>query len=211
MRAEAMSVKSLITFTLAAILLAGCSQGPEVVDGASVQLAPDVQAEWDQFHGQFPEIKQPVVPLVRSVDREDWALVIAECLSEAGFPDVSADVDGGLSFSLATGQAEAFGLAKFICVAQFPLESKYTEPLSDEKLAKLYDYLTQVQAPCLEGLGYPISTPPSKQRFIETYLVAPEWLPYGELPANVYEGEEIDIALESCPDQPPKGSDYYLY
>lgn len=171
----------------------------------------DVQAEWNSVHLQFPNAVQPEVEIVRRVDPGDWATAIAACLNDSGFPDVTADADGGLSYQNQSAQTERFALAKYSCVAAYPLEKKYTAPLDDEQLGNIFDYLTLVQVPCLEAQGFEISDPPSRQRFIETYVTAPEWLPYGELPIEVLQSDELATIQALCPEDPPESSEYYLY
>jgi hypothetical protein len=192
-------------------LLVGCSAASPPAEHPAGELDLDVQAEWENLHREFPEVIRPEVEIVRRVERPDWGATIAECLNESGFPDVSADEDGGLSYETLISQAEQFALAKYICVAQYPLEKKYTTPLDDEQLGGLYDYLTLVQAPCLETLGYEIVAPPSKQRFVETYATAPDWLPYSQIPIDVLMSDELANIQDACPESPPEESEYYLY
>lgn len=195
----------------ALLILAGCTAGEPAVEPSARQLDLDVQAEWQNLHREFPDAIQPEVEIVRRVDRGEWAPTIADCLNESGFPDVTADADGGLSFQTLADQAEQFAVAKYICVAQYPLEEKYTAPLDDEQLGNLYDYMTLVQTPCLEALGFDIPAAPSRQRFIETYVTAPEWLPYGSLPRDVLMGDQLPDIQAACPEDPPEDSQYSLF
>jgi len=199
----------------ALLLLTGCTAAQPSANpsagSAAAQLDLDVQAEWQNVHGQFPDAIQPDVKIVRRVDRDDWATTIAQCLNESGFPDVTADADGGLTYETPTSQMEPFALAKYICVAQYPLEKKFTAPLTNKQLGGLYDYMTLVQAPCLEAQGFDIPAPPSRQRFIETYATAPEWLPYANLPRDVLMGDQLAKLQALCPEDPPKDSKYYLF
>lgn len=193
------------------LLLTGCTTAGPTAQLAGGELDPDVQAEWQNLHSQFPDVVQPHVEIIRRVDREVWAATIADCLREAGYPDVNADPDGGLSFETLESQAEQFALAKYVCVAQFPLETRFTAPLTEEQLGRLYDYMTLVQAPCLEAQGFDIPAPPSKQRFVETYATAPEWLPYANLPLDVLQSDRLAEIQDLCPEDPQKDSQYYLY
>lgn len=197
------------------LVLTGCTAAEPSADPpgepAVAQLDPDVQAEWENLHREFPDAIQPEVEIIRRVDREDWATVIADCLNESGFPDVTADADGGVTYYTLTDQAEQFLIAKYICVAQYPLEKKFTSPLDDEQLGDLYDYLALMQAPCLESQGFDIPAPPSRQRFIETYATAPEWTPYGSLPLDVLMSDQLAGLQAACPEEPPADSEYYLY
>jgi hypothetical protein len=196
-------IAAFVATIAAAFTLVGCA--PEV-SGESV--ASDDTSYWDEFHAQYPDVPKPETTVVRTVDRDEWDQVIAECLHEAGFPDVQADPEGGLSWQ--TSQAEAFALAMYVCQAQFPLDPKYDVQVTDEQLGKLYDYLTLVQVPCLEALGFDIPEAPSKARFVETYFDAPEWLPYTAVTSPEAPAEAAERAIELCPQNPPPGSEYDL-
>lgn len=195
----------------ALLFLTGCTAAEASAGPAASELDLDVLAEWQSMHAQFPDAIQPEVEIVRRVNPDDWAMTIADCLQESGYPDVTADADGGLSFENLGTQAEQFALAKYVCVAQFPLEKRFTAKLTDEQLGGLYDYMTLVQTPCLEAQGFDIPAPPSKQRFVETYLTAPEWLPYANIPIDVLQSGGLATVQAVCPEDPPKDSEYYLY
>ena len=196
----------VVVLLVAVLALAGCSQTPpaqhEVGGGSS---------DWEQFHAEYPNAPRPDTQVIRNVDLDEWATVIADCLHDAGFPNVHADSDGGLSYETPPQQAEPFGLAKYVCMAQYPLDPKYTKPATDEQLGKLYDYLTLVQVPCLEAQGLEVPPPPSKTRFIETYYDSPEWLPFAMVSEQAEANGTLDQLDRLCPQTPPVGSEYYLY
>jgi len=194
---------SLVLLSVAAVTLLGCTS--DVPDESTVS---GDQSQWEQFHAEYPDVPKPEITVVRTVEHGERSAVIAECLHEAGFPDVRAEPDGGLSWE--TAQAEQFALAHYICSEQYPLDPKYNVQATDEQLGELYDYLTLVQVPCLEALGFEIPEAPSKTRFVETYFDSPEWLPYVQVIGPEVPADDYDRAIEQCPQTPPPGSEYDL-
>lgn len=195
----------LVLLSAVALTLPGCASD---VPESGHEAASAETSNWDQFHAEYPDVPKPETTVIRTVDHEERAAVIADCLHEAGFPDVHAEPDGGLSWQ--TTQAEQFALAKYVCFEQYPLDPKYDVQVSDEQLGELYDYLTLVQVPCLEDLGFEIPEAPSKTRFIETYFDSPEWLPYAQVVSPDAPADAYERAIELCPQNPPPGSEYDL-
>ncbi len=193
-----LALLSTVTLTLL-----GCA-----ADVPAEEAASDDPSQWDLFHAEYPDVPKPETTVVRTVEHDEWAAAMADCLREAGFPDVRAEPDGGLSWE--TSQADQFALAKYICSEQYPLDPQYDVQVTDEQLGKLYDYLTLVQVPCLEAQGFEIPEAPSKTRFIETYFDSPEWLPYAQVVGPEVAEEAYERAVELCPQNPPPGSEYDL-
>ncbi|WP_159500333.1 hypothetical protein [Microbacterium sp. 18062] len=145
----------------------------------------------------------PQVEASRLIDLSEWASTQAACLAEEGY-NVSVTTDGeGLSYPPLTDAvaAAAFNMAIFTCEVRYPVDPKYTEPLTDERLRILYTYRSTTLIECLEDAGYPpSSSPPSKSVFIES---GGAWSPY----------EDISVAQEryaalsaACPQVP---EDFY--
>lgn len=195
---------SLALLSAVALTLVGCTPGLP-----AEEIVSNDTNHWNEFHAEYPDVPKPETTVIRTVELDEWAAVVADCLHEAGFPDVQAEADGGLSWE--TSQADAFALAKYICSEQYPLDPKYSVQVTDEQLGELYDYLTIVQVPCLEALGFDIPDAPSRTRFVETYPDEAEWLPYGQVVLPSVPGELYERAVESCPQTPPSGSEYDLY
>lgn len=198
---------NLLAAGLALVLLAlaGCSSTTSSI------TAEGGAGDWEQFHSEFPNVSKPDTSVVRTVDPEEWASVIATCMNDAGFPDVVADGDGSLSWEGPTQQAEQLGLAKYICLAQYPLDPKYTTKPTDEQIGLVYDYLTLVQVPCIEAHGIEVPEAPSRAIFIETYLDSPEWLPYALISAEADAQGVLSELQEQCPQSPPPGSEYDVF
>lgn len=87
---------------------------------------------------------------------------------------------------------------------KYPLDPQYTQPLTDERLAIVYDYFVEELVPCLEAEGYPIPDPPSKAQFIDTYFSTENWHPFAlAFGASRYSQEEYYRVYALCPQWPP--------
>lgn len=205
------AVISMGIATLAvAFMITGCSATePEALEPTATTAASDQQLiqdqldqMWSQVESQYPELARPSVEIVRLVSLEDWAPTMAECLSAAGFADVSAGEDGSLEWgSVPQAQASAFELARYTCSAQFPQDPKFLRPLTGEQLGRLYDYYTGDLTACLTELGYEVPAPPSRQEFQDTYATSP-WLPFSEAAEQATAaGASAELAA-ACPQLP---------
>jgi hypothetical protein len=185
------------------LLLAGCAS-PGTAQGSGEAGTGD----WEQFHSEYPDVPMPSTEVVRVVSLDEWASVMADCLHDAGFPDVTADDDGGISYSSPADQASQLALAKYVCSAQYPIDPKYTDEPTDDMVGELYEYLTKVQVPCLEEQGITVPEPPSKTIYIESYGEGDTWVPYLAIPAEAYGDGTFDELQELCPQGPPPGSEF---
>lgn len=138
----------------------------------------------------------PDVAVVRVVSNDERDRVITHCMAEHGFVADSAGQLGATE-----DQAQAFGLAQYVCWAQYPLDPKYwARPMTPELLTKLYHYWVDVQVPCLEDLGYAIPEAPS----LASWLGGEEWAPYYyAIPTDEKDRQRLQAL---CPDEPP---DFY--
>jgi hypothetical protein len=85
----------------------------------------------------------------------------------------------------------------------FPIDPKYTTPLTDQQLGALYDYNLNTLVPCLEAEGYEVPDAPSKTTFIDTFLSDP-WYPYADaFGSGSYSQAEYYRVSELCPQWPP--------
>lgn len=195
------SAGAVVLALVVAALATGCATDLQDTD-------PGLQQEWQQLQAQYPGTQRPDVDVVRVVDKEDWAEAIVDCLLDAGFPGVAAGVDGSISWQASSERAADFALAKYVCAAQYPIDPKYTEPLTDAQIGTLYDYYVTEQVPCLEGLGVAVEPPPTRSDFIASYRAGPEWLPYLSLTEKQLVDGEV---ARACPQEPARGSEFYLY
>jgi hypothetical protein len=195
----------IVTLTLA---LSSCAAAPlglsdETPSPAHTPLSEQQQRDklWHELTREYPEAKQPEVEFVRHLQQDEWATVQSGCMAEQGFPDVKPTPDGGLSFGdVPDSQGEAFWTSRYICFLKFPLDPKYSGPLTEDRLKVLYDYYVSSLIPCLEAEGYAISDPPSKSVFIDQYQEA-SWSPYLDAmnPSSQQEWYRINAA---CPQWP---------
>lgn len=161
----------------------------------------DLDLQWERVLGESPDAVRPVVEIVRFVDIDDWSPTMEGCMHDSGWPDVRATSDGGLQSGLVQdGQAGAHRLAMYTCNAKYPLDAKYSAPLTDERLGELYDYFADELQPCLEAEGYDTSDAPSRETFIDTYAVNGGWNLYENVAAGGSTG--WDAINKKCPQAP---------
>lgn len=214
MPANALRLGAVIPWAVAtlaaAFMIAGCTaaepEAPEptvTTAGSDEQLIQDqLDQMWSQVESQYPELARPSVEIIRLVSLEDWGPTMAECLTAAGFADVSSGEDGSLEWgSVPQAQMSAFELARYTCSAQFPQDPKFLRPLTGEQLGRLYDYYAGDLTECLTELGYEVSAPPSRQEFQDTYATSP-WLPFTEAAEQATApGASAELAA-ACPQLP---------
>jgi hypothetical protein len=186
------------------IALTACT-GPSQVD--STEPTPEIGAEasdqaWGLVASKHPGAERPDVEVIRVAQMDERPQLLATCMNEAGFPDVTVSADGGvMSGEVSAEQSEAYDVAFYVCQTQYPLDPKYNEPLTDDQLSLLYEYYTGELSECLHGLGYTFSDPPSKQSFIDSYTTAP-WGPWYESVQQVTSDAEYDTLVRTCPQLP---------
>jgi hypothetical protein len=183
--------------------LLGCTADDQGGSGGSVQqrLQRIADEAWGQLSARYPDAARPDAEFVRIVTDEEWAPAIAGCMNELGFPDVEAMDDGSVvSGEVSASQRQAYDFASYECNVRYPVDPKFSEPLTNEQIDNLYAYYKDTLAPCLEDQGYQISPAPSLQTFRQTYNSGP-WLPYAEVVASVTPDELQDL-YDVCPDVP---------
>ena len=201
--------KTLVAGALFAALLAfaGCAKGPigdaesppNKVD-ESTQSIPDVL--WQRVQDQYPDAVRPPVDLVREVDKTEWASVVADCLTKAGF-EAEAKANGLLAVSAGgTAQDMAQAIAEWSCTVQYPLEAKYTQPFTEVQLEALYEYQTTTLTTCLHEAGVEVSAAPSLQVYTQTWYSGEQWSPYRDVAHSGLSIEEIYALGGRCPELP---------
>jgi len=162
-----------------------------------------LDAQWGIYvSSRFPDAIRPEVEPVRRVTRTEFPETVAQCLREAGF-DAGTDPDGSFWFSSTREQEEALALAIYECIATYPLAPEYYQPFTEAQIGDHYDYLVNVAVPCLAGLGYEASAPPTRDRYIETYNTSDMWNVYAAVAANVADINEWYDLVAQCPEFPP--------
>ncbi len=168
---------------------------------ADAQLIEEsLDQHWNQVQAQYPSAVRPSVEVVRTISADEWAQVMADCLTEEGFSSVRANDDGSIEWGNIS-QVQAFDVARYVCTAKFPRDPKYQRPLTDAQLDRLYSYYVGDLTKCLTGLGYQISPPPSQQVFRETYDTDP-WLPIADAASRADSPEKWAEIVRTCPQVP---------
>lgn len=138
---------------------------------------------------QLPADILPEVDLIRSVSPEEQLGVFGDCMDQAGFP---SRPDGqALVFNVPEDQRQSHGLAKYVCTGQYPVDQRYTTPLTDEQWQAVYDFQVATTLPCIRNLGYDVSDPPTLRSYLESDD-ATRWDPIGEVEPQV-----LDDALNN--------------
>ncbi len=143
----------------------------------------------------------PEAEFVRYIDPDEYAEVYVECLNEQGHP---AEATGKSSFNVGDipeDQAKSLNEAMYRCEVMYPVHPRYAQPLTDEQLNLLYDYLTIELVGCLESEGYEVADAPSRDVFIGDYRALSPWHPYDSL-AGLSESQ-MQRLREACPPEPP--------
>ncbi len=127
------------------------------------------------------------------------------CLTDQGIP-VRQLPDGGIGFEdIPQEQAVLQAEAMYRCEVRFPTHPIFLEPLDNDQLSRLYDYLVEDLAACLESEGYATSPPPTVEVFIASYLDpnVEKWSPWPVDDPRLQEMAEWDRLNEVCPQIPP--------
>lgn len=129
---------------------------------------------------------------------------MTECLHAAGFLDVELTPDGeGYTTSAANAaEAKALAVAQYACWVQYPIDPKYTKPLTDDQVKALFAYFAGPLSDCLREQGYVPSTPPSEASFVEAYSSGNAWNPLNEVLASLSQQGEILALSQACPSVP---------
>lgn len=143
----------------------------------------------------------PDVAVVREITPSESQEVWSSCLADAGWVE-SGPHEG---IEIPPGQEEAFNLAYYVCQRQYPVEERFTRPLTTEQLGILYDWWTEHTVPCYEERGWDVGDIPSR----EAFLANPVWLPAEQIAkqaqADVEQGlvADMDEAMYGvCPGPP---------
>ncbi|RLP80756.1 hypothetical protein D9V34_00625 [Mycetocola lacteus] len=163
----------------------------------------DIQANLANLKAKFPDAEIPdEVRVSRIIAPDEYAEVFSRCLTDAGFT-ARAHPDGGIRFDeIPDEQAQAQAVALYTCQATYPLDPRYTQPLTGSQIAYLYDYYRDRLLPCLEGEGHTVSDLPSLTRFKESFDgTAPGYSPFESI-ARGSSAEEFQRVSGLCPDFP---------
>ena len=171
-------------------------------DDEAMQLRAKSLEELAQFRGVTDP---PDVALIRWTSWDDVGSVVAACLRDAGFSAIGAGTiimnPGGIPPS----QASAYGLADYVCNAEYTVHPKYAVPLTADQWGMVYDYDTQWEVVCVAGFGVTASAPPTRETFVAESLqkgVAP-WDPWGEAQQAFASSSQKMVSMtQACPPLP---------
>jgi hypothetical protein len=168
---------------------------------ADAAVQAQLDGQWEMVLATSPDAVRPTIEMIRYVSGHEWAGVMEGCMHDLGWPDTKATPDGGLdSGRIENSQVGARDLAMYTCSAKYPIDPKYSIPLTNDELSELYDYLANELQPCLEEEGYEVPDAPSRETFIESYTETGGWNLY----ENVFGGgqDEWYAINEKCPQVP---------
>lgn len=171
-------------------------------DGDAVGVSTHEDA-LEQFAAMAEIEDPPEVEPIRVVTQTEWAQVRVECLTEAGFP-VYLDQDGAVGMDFASpDQIPAYDRAVYVCMAQYPIDSRHSKVLTDAQLEIYYDWLLENPVACMRDRGHPVAEPPTFPTFIANYRASGELLFFADGLPPGQEAEIMSDVLEHCEIEPP--------
>lgn len=173
-RAAAVQLRTAAFVLLAFGVLTGCNGGaPTPSSFPSAAGSSSIPGQSGQGENQLArDLKitaPPAVSVIREISPQESQEVWTACLRDAGWPESGPD-EGIL---IPPGQEDSFNVAYYTCHQQYPVEGRFTEPLTAEQLGVLYDWWIDHTVPCFESRGWDVGDIPTR----EVFLADPEWLP----------------------------------
>lgn len=132
------------------------------------------------------------IEMIRYVTLEEQPYAIQECMADYGFT-INVDGPGAYNAEYPSDQRDAYRLAKYTCVARYPLHHVYWTTHSEETLRLIYDYSIAETIPCLAEHGIIIDDIPTWETYRAEYetLGGILWIP------------ERDHESTGCSSNPP--------
>jgi hypothetical protein len=128
--------------------------------------AAAVEKSWDNFSAVYPDAIRPEATFVEYVTGAAY-MQRYDCLVAEGV-DLNLSPDGRTWERANTSASTQFDdLADFVCATRYPGHPQ--PPATVEQLGYLYDYLVQIQVPCLATFGLATEAPPTREEFITEY------------------------------------------
>lgn len=138
-----------------------------------------------------------------------------ECMAEAGH-EMLVSFDGGMGPSpdMPADQSDAWELAFYICVAQYPVDQTLFKQYGREQVDLLYAYYVDELVPCLTREGYENPEIPSLETFRASWIDTDSGVAVTDTTWGPY--DVVDIGAQNnwealnlkCPQGP---SDEYLF
>ncbi|BDZ54712.1 hypothetical protein GCM10025870_17850 [Agromyces marinus] len=120
-----------------------------------------------------------------------------DCMVDNGWVDLVLDEDGSFGGTVPPEQREQYQADLEDCDAKAQLKYPMPETTEDD-MRERYVFELETRK-CLMAQGYPISEPPSVEKYIEQNQTGELWMPYSELPASLKQAEYKRLR-EVCPD-----------
>jgi len=177
------------------------------LDEALAQALPPPDEQYLRELAERYELVDPPqdVAFERYISPDEYAAAMVPCLTQQGIP-ARALPDGGVSFGdIPPEQALAQHEAMYRCHVRFPTHPLFAEPLDDDQLRRLYDYLVNDLTACLKDEGYTTAAPPTVETFIASYShpEADVWSPYPIDDPRLEQPEEWYRLNQICPQSAP--------
>ncbi len=195
---------SAVAAVLVGLCLAGCATDnahpaprPTVDVLSDADRARITQKELDDVWATsgLPDSQRPVgIEMVRYVTLDDWAEVIAACMTEEGAP--TAAEDGGLMMKTTAETAPVFAMARYVCQSRYPTDPVMLTPLNQSQLRYLYAYYAGSYRDCLREHGAEMPELPSEQTFVDNYR-GQSWDPLRGIPDVL-----LAEVMAACPQRP---------
>ncbi len=118
------------------LFLGACSQPTQPVtaeplaDSTSASSTQHGGADKARLASDLGLTEPPEVAPVRHITPRESQEVYTGCLQDAGWSESGPDE----GIEIPAGQQESFNLAYYVCLQQYPVEEKYTQPLTTERL-----------------------------------------------------------------------------
>lgn len=200
------------------LMLTGCASSGDVPKPATTgarSLSPQDEADLDAQLASAAEASQltdiPAVERVRIVSQADAPQTQVDCLTAAGYPATLTGDGQGWSVEL-TGASDAYNLAAYTCLAQYPTDpaQSWSRVTEDQKRIA-YNYLSVTLVQCLTDQGFTTGSVPTEEAFLATWDTA-LWNPY----TDVHPAEEVlvdgrfpleawEAVWKACPMNTPPG------
>ena len=197
------------TLALAAsvLLLTACAPVVELPPPITQAEVKRMMAEGNQqwWQSMFPDEAMPVVDPVEFVDPREPADKAMDCLRAADLEGISFTENGWSTTGNSQAQNDEVNRAMFVCQMQYPYDISDPSALgyvSDEQARWLWYFHRDRLVPCLQMLGYTVTTHPEQYTDGSMSVIPPYYEMYPR-PAD----EDWALIDFRCPPS-PVGPDY---
>jgi len=158
-----------------------------------------VETSWENLLLVYPDATRPDATFVEYITGAAY-MQRYDCLVAEGVELTLSPDERSWERTSASAPTQAEDLADFVCATRYP--SHPQPPATAEQLGYLYDYLVQIQVPCLGSFGIATEPPPTRDEFITEY---PDqgWFASPLDDTSDIEGVTEATLFESCPSTPP--------